>query len=84
MFFNEQQPIQHTISSLGHLKRTTYSRFFCEIRNHDDDVDVLFPDQPPERLEGGLQRTLGADVSVVLPEAVDEVGVDVVGALLLA
>lgn len=64
-------------------KQFSYPRFFNEIGNHDDDVDVLLPDHSPERLEGVFERPLSTDVSVALLEAVDEVRVDVVRALLL-
>ena len=64
-------------------KQFSYPRFFHEICNHDDDEDVLLPDHSPERLKGVFQRSLSADVCVALLEAVDEVRVDVVGALLL-
>ena len=60
--------------------RTTYPSPFHEIGDHDDDVDILLPDHPPERLTSLLQGPLGADVSVVLLKAVDKIGIDVVGA----
>ncbi len=53
-----------------------------EIGDHHDDPDFLLPDHSPEGAERGRQRPLGGDVGTRALEAVNEVGVDVVAALL--
>ena len=60
----------------------THPSAFDEIGDHDEDVDVLLPDHPPEAVKGGRQGTLGADVGPRLLVAVNEVGVHIVAALL--
>ena len=55
-----------------------------EVRDHDDDARVLLPRHAPELGEGVARGALRADVGPRRPEAVHEVGVDVVVALLAA
>ena len=66
----------------SHTSKVTHPSALDEVGDHDEDVHVLLPDHPPEAVEGGRQRALGADVRPRLLVAVDEVGVDVVAALL--
>ena len=53
-----------------------------EVRDHDDRLDSLFPDHPPEGVERGRERALRPDVGPRLLEAVNVVGIDVFTALL--
>ena len=48
--------------------------------HHDDGVGPLLPHHPPEVAQRLRQRALSGDVGVLLPVAVDVVGVDVVAA----
>lgn len=41
----------------------TYSAFFHQVGDHDNDSSVLLPHHPPKVLEGGLERTLGCYIS---------------------
>ena len=55
-----------------------------QVGDHDDDVNILLPNHPPERVPCVLKRALSGDVGVAFPEPINEVGVDVVRSLLLA
>lgn len=49
-----------------------------QLGHHDDDGTPLLPDHPPEFTKRFRQGSLSGDVSVLLPVAIDVVGVDVV------
>ena len=53
-----------------------------EVRDHDDRLDSLFPDHPPEGVKRGRERALRPDVGPRLLEAINVVGIDVFTALL--
>lgn len=55
-----------------------YPGLLFQARHHDDRRSPLLPHHPPKVPESLRQRTLGSDVGVLLPVAVDVVGVDVV------
>ena len=62
--------------------RVTYPSSLHQVGYHDDDLDPLFPDHPPEGVECGRQRALTSYVGPALLEAVNIVGVDVFTLLL--
>ena len=39
----------------------SYTSTFLKIGNHDDGVDVLFPDHPPEVINGAFHWSLSCD-----------------------
>ena len=53
-----------------------------EVRDHDDRLDPLLPDHPPEGIKRGGEWALRSDVGPRLLEAVNVVGIDVFTALL--
>ena len=57
-----------------------YPGLLLQSGHHDDGVGPLFPHHPPEVTQGLRQRPLSGDVGILLPVAVDVVGVDVVTA----
>lgn len=56
----------------------SYPGPLLQFGHHDDDGTPLLPDHPPEFTKCLWQRSLGGDVRVLLPVAVDVVGIDVV------
>jgi len=53
---------------------------FSEFGEHDNDGAVVLPEHAPEVVDGLGEGRLGGDVGAAVLVAVDEVGVDVVGA----
>lgn len=52
--------------------------------SHDYNVNLLLPNQSPEIPECGIQRSLGRDVPLGCTLRLDEVGIDVVGPVVMA
>jgi len=56
------------------------SAHFSELSEHDNDGAVVLPVHAPEVVDSNVEGRLGADVGAAVILAVDEAGVDVVGA----
>ena len=64
------------------LSESSYLSPFDEIRDHHNGPDPLLPDHAPERVEGVCERALRGNVRPRLLKPVDEVGIEVLAALL--
>lgn len=58
----------------------SYPRFLFQARHHDDRGGPLLPHHPPEIPKRLRQWPLGSNVGILLPVAINVVGVDVVAA----
>lgn len=56
----------------------SYPGPLLQLGHHDNDGAPLLPDHPPEFAKRLRQSSLGGDVGVLLPVAIDIVGIDVV------
>lgn len=68
------------ISSIKKRKHTLYPGLLLQPGHHDYSCCSLFPHHPPEVTEGFRQRPLRGNVGVLLPIAVNVIGVDVITA----
>ena len=64
------------------LSAFSYLSSLNEIRDHHNGPDPLLPDHAPERVEGVGERALRGHVRPRLLKPVDEVGIEVLAALL--
>jgi hypothetical protein len=53
----------------------SYPSSLHQIRDHDDDVDVVFPNHSPESVKGRREGTLGPNIRPRLPKPVNEMRV---------
>jgi len=56
----------------------SYPRLFLQARHHHDRGSALLPHHPPEVPKRLCQWSLGSDVGILLPVAINVVGIDVV------
>ena len=76
--------IQYTMSLLVHTYKLSHPASLHEVCDHNHNVNVLFPDEPPEGVKRVWQRALRCDVGPRPLVAVNIVGVDVVCLFLAA
>ena len=67
---------------LSFLATFSYLSPLDEVRDHHNGPDPLLPHHPPERVEGVCERTLSANIRPCFLKPINEVGIEVLSALL--